>query len=136
MGGRGSGRKPKSAAGASAPAKTMMQTHATRERDSPGSGDEGGPYPWGTCVVVMSPHPLAASHGLVTHASDGSYGIRFLTRKTCRSASVPASLLSSDSLDVDIDKASVRVCRAYLAIQLGPAHQVAPITFLLRIVSF
>ena len=38
-------------------------------------------------------------------------------------------MLSSDSLDVDIDKASVRVCRAYLAIQLGPAHQVAPITF-------
>ena len=84
MGGRGSGRKPKSAA--SAPAKTMMQTHATRERDSPVSGDEGEPYPWGTCVVVMRPHPLAASHGLVTHASDGSYGIRFLSRKTCRSA--------------------------------------------------
>jgi hypothetical protein len=131
MGGPGSGRKPKRAAGAVA--KTMMQTPAaTRERDAPDSGDEveGEPFPWGTCVVVMHPHPLAASHGLVTHASYGSYGIRFLLRKTTsRYASVPTDFLSSDSLDVDVDKASVRACRAYLAIQLGPANQVAPIAF-------
>jgi hypothetical protein len=77
----------------------------------------------------MSPHPLASSHALVTHASPGAYGIRLLTRKESRSALVPAAFLSSHSRDVDIHKASVRTYRAYLAIQSGPAHQLPPISF-------
>ena len=97
--------------------------------DSDDSGDEG-PFRWGTCVVVMSPHPLAASHALVTHASTGAYGIRLLARKAfLRHASVPTAFLSSHSRDVDVHKASVRTYRAYLAIQSGPPHHVPPISF-------
>ncbi len=81
-------------------------------------------------MVVKRPHALAATHGLVTHASEGSYGIRLLTRKESgRSACVGSEYLSSDGLDVDVEEGSVRECRAYLAIELGAAQRVGPMGF-------
>ena len=130
MGGPGSGRRPKHPP-AAAKSTTRTSTPSISARsDSDDSGDEGEPFHWGTCVVATN-GPLAASHALVTHAkSNRSYGVRLLLRKPgARYASVPASSLSSHSRDVDICKDSVRTYRALLAIQLGPAHTVPPITF-------
>ena len=99
--------------------------------DSDDSGDEGEPFPWGTCVVAID-GTLHAVHALVTHAnsSSSSYGVRLILRKPgVRYASVPASSLSSHSRDVEIHKDSVRTYRAYLAIQSRPPPPIRPITF-------
>ena len=130
MGGPGSGRKPTHPPAAAKSTTRTTTPSISARSDSDDSGDEGEPFHWGTCVVATT-GPLAASHALVTHAkSNRSYGVRLLLRKPrVRYASIPASSLSSHSLDVDIRKDSVRAYRAYLAIQSRTPTPLPPITF-------